>query len=174
MRPASGRSVLWRGWVLAVLLLGCPVLAAGQGHEMHGENSTFAGEGLAMAWGILKAPVEDQSQVVIRILPLGGVYASVSVEGVDPFTQKREEILAGQPLGGALDIRSSRASFADFPRREIHVFTANDWHARRPTVTIYYMGVPDTTPEFLTETALSAYLDEALTKLRNRDQGQKP
>ena len=123
-----------------------------------------------MAWGILKAASEDQSQVVIRIVPLSGVYAYTSVEGVDPFTQKRQEILGGHPLTGTLEIRSPRATFAEFPRREIRVFTAGDWQARRPTLIIYYMGVPDTTPEFLTESALSAYLDAALTKLRERGQ----
>ena len=170
MRDASGRGVPSRGWVLAVLLLGLPGLAAGQGREIHGENSTFAGEGVAMAWGILKAASEDQSQVVIRIVPLSGVYAYASVEGVDPFTQKRQEILGGHPLTGTLEIRSPRATFAEFPRREIRVFTAGDWRAGRPTLIIYYMGVPDTTPEFLTESALSAYLDAALTKLRERGQ----
>lgn len=162
------------GWILAVLLVGCPVLAWGQGREIHGENSSFAGEGVAMAWGILKAPVEDQSQVVIRIVSPGAVYASVSIEGVDPFTQNRQEILPGRPLGDGQSVRTSRGSFAEFPRREIHLFTAADWQAKRPTLTIYYLGVPDTTPEFLSESALSEYLDAALAKLRGGAQGSMP
>lgn len=162
------------GWILAILLVGCPVPAWGQGREIHGENSSFASEGVALAWGILKAPVEDQSQVVIRIVSPGGVYASVGIEGVDPFTQNRQEILPGRPLGDGLDARTSRGSFAEFPRREIHLFTATDWQSRRPTLTIYYLGVPDTTPEFLTESALSEYLDAALAKLRGGAQGGRP
>ena len=170
MRDAGGGGVPRLGWILAILLAGCPVLASGQGREIHGENSSFAGEGVALAWGILKAPVEDQSQVVIRIVPLSGVYAYASVEGVDPFTQQRKEIRDGQPLKGPLEIRSPRATFVEFPRREIRVFTAGDWHAGRPTLIIYYMGVPDTTPEFLTESALSAYLDATLNRLREKGQ----
>ena len=30
--------------------------------------------------------------------------------------------------------------------------------ARRPALTVYYLGVPDTTPEFTSEAALDAYL----------------
>jgi hypothetical protein len=46
--------------------------------------------------------------------------------------------------------------------------------ARRPTATIYYLGVPDTTPEFTSEAALSAYLQDALAKVQRAAQGQRP
>jgi len=48
-----------------------------------------------------------------------------------------------------------RASFADLPRREIHLYaSAVDWRAGRRGLTVYYLGVPDTT----TEAALETYL----------------
>ena len=41
--------------------------------------------------------------------------------------------------------------------------------AREPTpLVVYYLGVPDTTPEFTGEEALQRYLDEALAKARGR------
>jgi hypothetical protein len=159
----------------ALLLFAFPVAAGGQGQEVHGENSVFSGPGVAIAWGILKGPVEDESRVIVRIASAGGTYAYVSVDGVDPFTQKRQVILDGRALGDRLDVPSLRGSFADFPRREIHLYrTAADWQGRRPAVTVYYLGVPDTTPEFTSESALLTYLAEALAKIQGAGQGRKP
>lgn len=172
MKGKDGR--LW-GVALLLLLLASPIPAAGQAREVHGENSVFAGEGVAVAWGILKADVEDQSQVILRIVPLGKPVPVLRIEAVDPFTQKRDVVLDGQTLGDRLDVRSLRGSFADFPRREIQLYrTAAEWQARRPNTTIYYLGVPDTTPEFTSEAALSAYLHDALAKVQGAAQGQRP
>jgi len=56
--------------------------------------------------------------------------------------------------------KSPRAGFADFPRREIHLHGREvEWRARKPTFAVYYLGVPDTTPEFTSEAALDAYLE---------------
>ena len=56
------------------------------------------------------------------------------------------------------EVTSPRAGFSDFPRREIHLYASEaDWRARRPALTVYYLGVPDT-PEFSSEAALNAYL----------------
>lgn len=159
--------------MLAVCLV-APSPAAETAQEIHGENSVFAGQGVAIAWGVLKGADEAQTQVVVRIAQAGAAYAYVRIEGVDPFTQTRQEILAGQPLGPQMDLRSPRATFADFPRREIHFFTTNDWHARRPTLTVYYMGVPDTAPEFTAEAALFTYLSDALAKVRRTGHGRTP
>jgi len=172
--PPKGERRKVRGIVLALALFLWPAPSPGQGHEVHGENSVFAGEGIAIAWGILKAAVEDQSQVILRIVPLGQPFAAVRIEAVDPFTTKRDVVLDGQPLRDRLDIRSPRGSFADFPRREIHLYrTAADWQARRPTATVYYLGVPDTTPEFISEAGLFAYLYDALAKMQGTAQGQR-
>jgi hypothetical protein len=90
------------------------------------------------------------------------------VDGVDPFSQRRQVLLGLQPFGNSLDFRTSRATFADLPRREIHFYTAGAHDAKVPTLTVYFMGVPDTTPEFVSEAALQAYLDDALAKLPKR------
>lgn len=153
-----------RGGVCGVLLLGLFGLA-GAAEQVHGENSSFAGHGVVMAWGILKAPVEDRSRVVVRIHATDLTLTHVRVDGVDPFTQQRKEMLALQPMGRTLDVASERGTFANFPRREFHFFSAGDRAAGRPSLTIYYLGTPDTTPEFLEEAALRRYLDETVAKL---------
>jgi hypothetical protein len=163
-------------WALAlsVLLLACPAQAAEAPREVHGENSVFASYGIAMAWAVLRGASEDETQVVIRILPLAKAYAYLRIEGLDPFTQQRREMLRGQALGKGLDVHSPRATFAEFTRREIQFYTADDWAARRPSLTVYYLGVPDTAPEFTSEAALSKYLDDALAKVRSQARGEKP
>ncbi len=164
------------GTFLAVLgLLGTmwagPLLAA---EMVHGENSVFAGHGVAMAWAILKAPVEEQSQVVVRIVRLGAPYVSLSIDGVDPFDQRRQEVVGRAKLGEVFENRVPRGTFADFTRREFHFYTTRDEEARRPSLTVYYMGVPDTAPEFLADSALSAYLGDALRKVRGGEGGGRP
>ena len=152
-----------KGTILALALLGWPAVAAAQ--EVHGQDSLFAAPGVAIAWGVLRSTAEAETQVVVRIAGRGEAYRFVSVEAVDPFTRERQPVLDGRPLGDQVDVRSPRAGFADFPRREIHLYrTAEDLRARRPTLTVYYLGVPDTTPEFTTEAALTTYLASALSK----------
>ena len=159
--------------VLSLLLL--PTLAPCQGLEIHGENSVFSGHGVAIAWGVLKGATEEETQVILRIVPAGTSFASVRIEGVDPFTQNRQAIIGGQPLHDGLDVRTPRGSFADFPRREIQLYrTDADWQSRRPSLIIFYVGLPDTTPEFTSEAALFTYLDDALAKLQGAGQGKKP
>jgi len=137
--------------------LAWPLLA--QGAVVHGADSVFAGPDVAIVWGVLKNEAEDKTLVVVRVSNPAGRYAYLRVEGVDPFTQRRDALVEGVPLGTRADIKTSRAGFADLPRREIHLYTSEgDWRARRPSLTVYYLGVPDTTPEFTSEAALEAYL----------------
>ncbi len=164
-----------RPFLVALLLLACPALAAAQGQEVHGADSVFGGDGVAIAWGVLKGAIEEETQVIIRIVPTRATYAYVSVEAVDPFSGGRRLALSARPLEEPEDVRSPRWTFGDFPRREIHLYrTADDLRAGNPALTVYYLGVPDTTPEFTSETALFAYLASALAKVRGADGGRRP
>ncbi len=152
---------------LALALPGAPAPAGGQGPELHGESSVFVSSGIAVVWGVLRAPVEDETQVVIRVALAGAAYAYVRVDAVDPFTRARRPVAPGSAVSGSVDVRSPRATFGDFPRREIRLYrTADDWRADAPALTIYYLGVPDTTPEFASEPALLGYLAAAVAKAR--------
>jgi hypothetical protein len=155
--------------LVLLLLLASPTLAQAQGTVIHGADSVFAGEGIVLAWAVLRAPTEAETQVVIRIVPIGDAYRYVSVDAVDPFSGERRRVLPARPLGAELEVRSPRATFADLPRREIRLYrTADEWRAGTAALTVYYLGVPDTTPEFTSEAALAAYLASALAKLRGR------
>lgn len=169
------RARAWWWYVLTLVLLLHPSLVMGQGQEVHGGNSVFSGPGVAIAWGVLKRAVEEQTEVVIRIIPLGQTFAYISVEAVDPFSRERRVVLPGRPLAGQLDVRSLRSTFADFPRREILFYrTADDWRSGKPVLTVYYLGMPDTTPEFTSETALFSYLAAALAGIKGKGRGRLP
>lgn len=156
--------------MILLALLALPVLATSwapvlgtawaQAEAVHGADSVFASPGLGIVWGVLRAPTEEQTLVVTRVSNPMARYVYLRVEGVDPFTGRRTAVVEGVPLGArGVDVSASRAGFADFPRREFHVYaTEADWHARKPALTVYYLGVPDTTPEFTSEAALGAYL----------------
>ena len=161
------RRIALLAWTVAfaMMLVGLPAPGLGQVQEVHGENSSFRGNGVAMVWVVLRGTSEEDTQVILRIAPAGGNYVAVSLDGVDPFSGRRQELLAVQPMANPLDTRTPRATFADLPRREIHFYTAADRNARRSSLTIYFMGLPDTTPEFASDTALQLYLDETLAKL---------
>ena len=150
-------------FIMALLSVAAPV--AGQGQQVHGENSSFVGNGVAMVWVVLRGKSEQDTQVILRIAPAGGEFAAVSLDGVDPFSQQRREFLARRPLGDGLEVRTPRASFADFPRREIHFYATGGQHAQGPSLTVYFMGLPDTSPEFSSEAALKKYVDDTLAKL---------
>ncbi len=141
--------------------------AAAQAVELHGERDVFVTSGIVIVWGVLRAPAGEDAQVVIRIAGARGTYALVRVDAVDPFTRARHPVGPAAPVTEIVDVRSPRSTFGDFPRREIHLYrTTEDWRADAPALTIYYLGVPDTAPEFTSESALLSYLASAVTKAR--------
>jgi hypothetical protein len=77
--------------------------------------------------------------------------------------------VAPRPLGGVVEIRRRRAHFADLPRLELHLHDKEGvGGAANSALTIYFLGVPDTTPELTSEAALRAYLDETVARVRRR------
>ena len=118
-----------------------------------------------------RAPVEDETQVVIRVALASATYSYVRVDAVDPFTRARRPVVPGGTLTGVIDVLSPRATFDDFPRREIRLYrTADDWRADVAALRIYYLGVPYTTPEFSSESALLSYLAATVAKARTLDE----
>ena len=179
----------WAGaWLALTLALSViPTGAAGQGPpnllplpplpplEVHGESATFAGHEVAIVWGVLQRPIEAETEVVIRITPAGNAYTYLSVEAVDPFTQARRPLVSGQPLGELVDVRALRTTFAEWPRRELSFYrTRQQLGAGVADLTVYYLGVPDTAPEFTSEVALQSYLAATTARLRGAASGPTP
>jgi hypothetical protein len=139
-------------------------LHTAQAAEVHGASDAFAAPGIALAWGILRGPDDESTRVLLR-MDVDVAYADVAVVGIDPFTRDTQTLL---PSGrGAIVVAASRAQFAQFPRTEVRLYRGQDRAATaEPALVVYYLGVPDTTPEFDDAAKLQSYLDERLAGLR--------
>jgi hypothetical protein len=141
--------------------------AADVPRELHGSADAFAAPGMALAWGVLRGADENATTVVIRIATDPAVFSSVAVTGSDPFTAQPLVMLPMAPSAGIVNLRMPRAHFAAFPRTELRFYApASSPAARAESLLVFYLGVPDTTPEFVDEAKLDAYLRERIGQMR--------
>jgi hypothetical protein len=157
-------SAIWRAACMPLLLTmwvaGNPVHAQ---EKVHGANSVFIAPTVKIGWAIQKGASEDTTLVVIRVVDGANQYRQVRLDGVDPFNNRRKVLISSRPLGGKIDLSVPRSSFADFPSSEIHLFRSElAAEGQPPNLTVYYLGVPDTTPEFTSALDVEAYLGKAL------------
>ena len=119
--------------------------------EVHGASDAFAGNGVAIVWGVLRGATEENTIVVLRVAADARRYSHLEVTGVDPFTRLVAVRFPRTAIGAFLDVRLPRAGFADHPRTELRFSGAE-------SLLIYYLSIPDTVPEFPTAAALDAHL----------------
>ena len=147
----------WR-WIAAF------ALACGAAHAqevVHGADSLFASPTAKLAWAVRRGATEAETLVVVRVIA-ADIYRVIRVDGVDPFTKDRK-VLLSRPLGRETDLAVPRAQFADHPSTEFRFFrNEEDASADRPGLTVFYLGIPDTTPEFAAPREAEAYLDRVL------------
>jgi hypothetical protein len=167
------RSPVRRSGLSALLLLiglsiapGAALHGAEAPREVHGVSDAFAAPEVAMAWGVVRGAGEAATVVDVRIVTNPASYPWLAVAGGDPFTQRKESMLPATQSTGAVDVRVPRAHFADFPRTELR-FYESAAAARQdvPALVVFFLGVPDTTPEFATEDKLQTYLGDRIERL---------
>ena len=157
--------------VLVCLTLACvaaaPAAATDPAREIHGMADAYAGEGVALAWAVMRGASEAATLVVVRIVADPDRYPIVAATGSNPFSQRTQSLLPATPNAGSVELRAPRAQFADFPRTELR-FYESPAAAQSDTarLVVYYLGVPDTTPEFATEANLAAYLADRIARSR--------
>jgi hypothetical protein len=135
--------------------------------EVHGMADAFAAAGVAIVWGVVRGASETTTIVAIHVVTDTALYPWVAVEGSDPFTQRQHPLLQPMSSAGVINVRSPRAHFADFPRTELRFYgSAAEAQSGAPKLVVFYLGVPDTTPEFATEDKLEAYLTDRIARLR--------
>jgi hypothetical protein len=140
---------------LAALCLATPLIATSAAAlEVHGESDVYAGNGVALAWAVLRGPNEAGTFVVVRVKAEPSI-RTLAVKGIDPFTKSTRVWLENAPLSGRRDVRLPRVAFADFPNTEWQFFA----EGKEPRLVVFYHGVPDTTPEFNDEGRLETYLE---------------
>ena len=150
------------GLALFVLLALSAVAAPAQ-EVVHGADSLFVSPTVKLAWAVRRGATEADTRVVVRVVPAGTAYRLLRVDGVDPFTKEHKVFVAARALTGQTDVTIPRGAFADHPSTEFRFFaSAEDAAANAPKLTVFYLGVPDTTPEFADQSAADAYLTRML------------
>ena len=152
--------------LLALAALATSVTAAPP-REVHGVAEAYAEPGVAIAWAVPRGTNEATTLVVVRIVADPARYASVVAQGSNPFSERKQPLLSPTPTAGNVDLRAPRAQFADFPRSEFRFYGSSaSVQPDAPSLVVFYLGVPDTTPEFATEAAMEGYLADRIARLR--------
>lgn len=147
--------------------VGMPSAAAESAQQVHGSADVYSAPGVALAWGVLRGADEATTTVVVRIVTDVKVLPWVGVVGSDPFSERKRTLLTATPIDGGVDVRSSRQQFGDFPRTEIRFYASASAAAEdKPQLVVYFLGVPDTTPEFATASAIDRYLAGRIERAR--------
>jgi hypothetical protein len=152
---------------LVCLSLSLALLAAGTclnaQEKVHGADSVFVTPTVKVGWVVQKGSSEEATRVVMRVVNSVGQFRRVRLDGVDPFSNVRKVLISTQVLGESIDLSVPRSGFAEFPSCEIHLYRSEAGSPDEPpSLTIYYLGVPDTTPEFASAREAQAYLGKAL------------
>jgi len=118
---------------------------------------------------VRRGATEDATQVVIRAVNVRRTYSRIRVDGVDPFAKDRTQLVAPRAFGAQADLTIVRAKFPAHPSTEIHLYhSEDDERANRPALTVFYLGVPDTTPEFGDAARMEAHLTDMAAKTTPR------
>ncbi len=153
--------------LLALMALAAPGVARAQAPQLHGADTVLIAPTVTIIWGVLRDPKQELALAVARVINSARRYDFVTLEAVDPFSGRRATVAAAVPLNDQAELRSPRGSYADYPRREFHFYrSAADLRAKRPALTVYYVSLPDTTPELRSEAALQAWFSLALNQRR--------
>jgi hypothetical protein len=159
MRAGQGAAG-FLGLSLLAFLVAMPAWAQ---ETVHGANSLFVSPTLKIAWAMRKGTTEETTTVVIRVVNSTGAYRQIGLDGVDPFSKQRTTLVAAQPLATLIDLSISRARFAEYPSCEIQLYQSEQLPTdRHPNLTVFYLGVPDTTPEFATAQAMEEYFTKVI------------
>jgi hypothetical protein len=138
-------------WLAPIaMLLASPAAAQ---LAVHGENSIFVSPTVKLGWAVKRGASEIETLVIVRVIAM------------DPFSKDRKVFVTARPLERETDIAIPRAQFADHLSTEFHFFSsADDVTANHAALIVFYLGVPDTTPEFAGQAEAEAYLAQMLRK----------
>ncbi len=135
----------------------------------HGSLDVFSKDGISLAWVILrdKAGIDPENDdVVLRLSVSPSAALAFTAEGIDPFSGERTTIASGRLSEKNADIHFKRSHFSQYPKTEIFFFgTAEPVETIKAVRMIYFMGLPDTTPEFISAEKMETYLEERLAQI---------
>ena len=134
--------------------------------EVHGSGDVYAAPGVALAWGILRGADEASTHVIVRIAADAQRYPVIAAVARNPFSGQERVLRPATATTASIDVREPRAQNADFPRTELRFYASSAVKGAAPALTVFYLGVPDTAPEFATEANLDAYLADRIARAR--------
>ena len=147
-----------------------PAAAAAEVRKIHGADSSFREGPLGICWGMLRTRPGVDPQVVIRIRVLAAdrnPFSSYSIQAVHPFSGAVQWIVEPNPLKEVNDVVSLRETFKNMGGRHLMFYEAAVENAAvQPDLVIYYLGIPDTTPEFQSVDQLEDYFQLAFERLK--------
>ena len=167
-RPRRWSHAVRRIAALLWLLAGCAMsVASAQSRAEHGSSDVYTAPGIGIVWAIERGASDADAVVVLRIATDAATYPWCTVRGVNPFNHADELLLPPTAVERSIDVRIPRARFADHPRTEV-AFFATEAAARSgaASMTVFYLGVPDTTPEFVDAAKLDASLSARMALAR--------
>lgn len=138
---------------LFAVLLVVAAHASGQTRELHGASDYFASDGVSVAWAVLRGADEERTEVRLRVLADPTRYTHFEVFGMDPFSKEAARLAA--PRAAPATVRIPRARFSQLPRTEVRFFSSDG----KPALVVFYLSLPDTTPEFDSEAKLERHLE---------------
>jgi hypothetical protein len=157
----------WGKALLACALLAFVAQSASTAEIVHGANSLFVAPSVKLAWAMQRGATEEQTRVVVRVVNTASAYKSIEMVGVHPFSKSQKVMIPRQAFGGEVDLSVPRSGFAEYPSSEIHLFKADAAAAAgEPDLVVYYLGVPDTAPEFVTPQQVGDYLAKMLASAK--------
>ncbi len=140
-------------------------------NKYHGADSSFKANGISIFWAILKGSEESNSWVHIKIISQEDNLKQFYTFGLiasHPFSDSEEWIIKGEKLKKENIIKLNRESFKEMMERTFFFYKSEkieDYRSEIPDMTVYYLSVPDTAPEFLTFEKLEAYFVDAEKRL---------
>ncbi len=140
-------------------------------NKYHGADSFFKANGISIFWAILKGSEESDSWVHIKIINQEDnlkQFHIFSLIATDPFSDSEEWIIKGEKLKKENIIKLNRESFKKMMGRTFFFYRSEkieDYRNEIPDMTVYYLSVPDTAPEFLILEKLIAYFKDAEKRL---------
>ncbi|MBL8363369.1 MAG: hypothetical protein JNN18_22985 [Rubrivivax sp.] len=150
------------------LALWRPRAACAAPREVHGASDVYAEPGLALAWAVLQAgaSADPGDAIVVLTIELDPArFAQIEVQGRDPFGSGRRTWRERSASAPTVAVSALRRQIDDVPRTEVRLYAAN---ATEPALLVYYVGVPDTTPEYRTPMLLAAGVRERLARARDK------
>ena len=137
----------------------------------HGADSVFKAEGIMVIWGVIKGSDESNTMVYMKIIvteEARELFKAYSVKATDAFSDSIAWLVKGKKLQAINMVEQKRESFKDLTERTILFYDSVDiknFESEKEDLSIYYLSLPDTTPEYKTMEKLKNYFVEAEKRL---------